>query len=85
MELLQRLHQTLNITIIMVIHDINHAVRYSNRVVLVKNGKVVKDGHPFNVITDETIRDVFGVKIKILTLTDSHCHMNIVCVPYEIK
>lgn len=83
LELLERLHEQEKITIIMVIHDINHAARFSRRIIAVKDGRIIKDDIPANVITEEIIKEVFGVKAKIITLKDE-CSFNTFCVPYGV-
>ncbi len=44
MELVVHLYQTMHIIVIMVMHDLNHAARYSHRLVAVKKGNIVADG-----------------------------------------
>ncbi len=76
MELLQRLNEKHNITVIMVIHDLNHAAKFSHRVIAVKQGNIVRDGTPEEVITEATLKEVFGIKAQILSMNGS-----IVCIP----
>jgi len=76
MELLQRLNEKHNITVIMVIHDLNHASKFSHRVIAVKQGNVLRDGTPEEVITEDTLREVFGIKAQILSMDGG-----IVCIP----
>lgn len=87
LELLERLHQQEKIRIIMVIHDINHAARFSKRIIALKDGCIVKDGSPEEVITEEIIERVFNVKSKIFALAHKSksisCICNI-CIPYAI-
>ncbi len=47
-------------------HDINLALNFCDRVLMVKNGKIIHAGKPGEIISQETIRDVFGVKAEIL-------------------
>lgn len=84
MELLQRLHERLNIMIIMVLHDLNHALRYSNRVIAIKNGKIFRDGSPSDVITEETLMEVFGIRTRIIKMDMPLCYNGITCIPYGI-
>ena len=79
MELLQRLNEKYNITVIMVIHDLNHAAKFSHRIIAVKHGNVVRDGTPAKVITEETLSEVFGIKAQILSMNGS-----IICIPYGV-
>ncbi|MBZ0157840.1 MAG: ABC transporter ATP-binding protein [Alphaproteobacteria bacterium] len=84
MELLQRLNRKYRIMVIMVLHDLNHAARFSHRVIAVKGGCVVRDGSPGEVITEETLGEVFGIRARILSVGDSACAGSIVCIPYGV-
>ncbi|MEO0230242.1 MAG: ABC transporter ATP-binding protein [candidate division WOR-3 bacterium] len=84
LELLERLSEQEKIKIIMVIHDINHAAWFSKRIIVVKDGSVVKDDVPEKVLTEQLLRDVFGVNAKILTVDKGSGRLTIHCVPYEV-
>ena len=47
------------------IHDINIAARFSDRIILLSDGKIVADGTPIEVLTSENIAKVFGVTSEI--------------------
>jgi iron complex transport system ATP-binding protein len=68
----------------MVIHDINHAARFSRRIIAIKDGCIVKDDIPTNVITEEVIKAVFGIKARIITLSGECNCFNTFCVPYGV-
>lgn len=61
LELLQQLNETLHLTIVLVLHDMNQALRYSRRTLVMKEGRIVAQGRPQDVITPEMIHDVFSV------------------------
>lgn len=65
MELLAEFNRVHGITIAMVLHDINHAAKYSDCVAVLHQGKVFAVGKPEEVITSDTLRAVFGVESKI--------------------
>lgn len=65
MELVQDINKKFNMTIVMVLHDLNQASRYSNRVVIMKDGKIVADGKPEEVIVKDIIHSVYNVKCAI--------------------
>lgn len=65
MELLKQLNYSLGLTIVMVLHDLNQAARYSDRIIAMKNGKVVRQGRPIDVFNCEFFRDVFNVEAKV--------------------
>lgn len=62
MQLVRRLHQELGITIIMVLHDLNHATRFSDRVIAIKRGEVFADGPVKEVMTEKNFEELYGVK-----------------------
>lgn len=61
LELVKNLNQRLGLTIIMVLHDINQAARYSDKVFMMKKGKGYSLGVPNEVFTKEAFEDVFHV------------------------
>ncbi len=65
MELLAEFNRVHQITVAMVLHDINHAARYSDSIVVLHQGKVFAVGRPEDVITPHTLRAVFGVESEI--------------------
>jgi iron complex transport system ATP-binding protein len=65
MELVSRLNREENITILMVLHDINHAARYSDELIVIKDGGIFKVGKPMDVLTADTLREVFNVKASV--------------------
>lgn len=84
MELLERLHKRLGITIIMAIHDLNHAARFSHRVIAVKEGAIFKDDIPCNVITEDILKNVFSIRTRVITVKNNDGNSIIVCVPYGV-
>jgi iron complex transport system ATP-binding protein len=62
LELLQDLNQHRQLTIITVLHDINLAIRYSDRIAMLKQGTLAAIGTPSDVITPDNLRQVFGVE-----------------------
>ncbi len=65
MELVREINKNLNITIVMVLHELNQASKYSDRVVIMKDGQIICDGCPNLVINEETIECVYKIKCNI--------------------
>ena len=82
MHLVQNLQQMLNITVIMVLHDLNHAARFSHRLVAVKQGKILADGKVEDVFTTETLRELYGVEPNIMRIQQGGKEQ-LVCFPQE--
>lgn len=66
LELLKDLNQTQQLTVITVLHDLNLAMRYSDRLALLKQGMLTAIGPSQSVITPDNLRQVFGVEATIL-------------------
>jgi rhodanese-related sulfurtransferase len=62
LQLLERLNHTEGRTIVMVVHDLNHATRHASHVVALKAGTVAAAGPPSAVVTPALLRAVFGVE-----------------------
>ncbi|HBH65475.1 MAG TPA: iron ABC transporter ATP-binding protein, partial [Erwinia persicina] len=54
-----------NIVTVVVVHDINIALRHSEHVLMLQNGELVADGLPEAVITPDSLARVYGVKGRI--------------------
>lgn len=61
LEMVKNLNKKHNITIIMVLHDINQAIKYSDNIIIMKDGSIIKHGNPKKIINKETIKDVYNV------------------------
>jgi iron complex transport system ATP-binding protein len=73
LELVKELNETLGITVIMVLHDLNQAARYSDKIYVLMNGKVCKCGHPEKIMNSELIRDVFRIDASIYEDKINNC------------
>ncbi len=61
LELVAELNATRGRTVVMVLHDLNHAARYATHVIAMKDGRVVAEGPPAEVVTRELVAEVFGL------------------------
>lgn len=66
LELLKKLNQHCQKTIIMVLHDVNLAARYSDELILLDKGRVIEQGPPAQVLTEDTLHKIFKIKVNIL-------------------
>ncbi|WP_019673243.1 iron ABC transporter ATP-binding protein [Psychrobacter lutiphocae] len=53
-------------TVVIVLHDINQAAQFADTVVMMKAGQVMKTGHPIEVLTEEAIEALYGVKATVI-------------------
>lgn len=68
MKVLRRLVDELGKTIIIVIHDINFASCYSDYIVALKNGQLIKHGATAEIIKEDVLLDVYDMHIPIQTI-----------------
>ncbi len=57
----------LDVTVLSAIHDLNMAALYCDRLYVLKNGQIVLSGTPKEVLTEENIMDVYGVRSSVST------------------
>lgn len=65
LELVQKLNREYGMTIVMVLHDINQAIHFSDHIIGLRDGKVAVEGCPKEVITTESIRQLYDVKLEV--------------------
>ena len=66
MKIIHSLAREEGMAVVVAIHDLNLAARYSDRIVILKGGRIVSAGTPSQVLTEESIRDVYGVEARVL-------------------
>ena len=62
LDLVKKLNEEYKMTIVMVLHDINQAIKYSDNIVIMKNGKIIEEGTPKSVINEKSIKTVYNVE-----------------------
>ena len=67
LELVKAYTKQKNISTLLTLHDLNMAVRYADRLVLLKDGVVHREGAPSEIITAENIREAYGVEVHVHT------------------
>jgi iron complex transport system ATP-binding protein len=66
LELLRALNRSDGRTIVLVLHDLNHAARYADHLVAMVAGAVVAEGPPESVVTERFVHDVFGLRARVI-------------------
>ncbi|MCM6772234.1 ABC transporter ATP-binding protein [Nocardia sp. CDC159] len=67
LDLVDRLHDELGRTVVMVLHDLNLAIRYSDRLIVMRSGSIVAQGAPTDVVDADLLREVFGLRAEVHT------------------
>jgi iron complex transport system ATP-binding protein len=66
LDLVADLNQRRQTTIVMVLHDLNHACRYADHIVAMRAGRIVAGGRPCDVITADLVGEVFGLECIVI-------------------
>ena len=65
LKLIQKLNREYGITIVMVLHDINQSLYYSDEIVAMKGGNIIAQGVPECILTGELVKEVYDVDLTI--------------------
>ncbi|MFG3257097.1 ABC transporter ATP-binding protein [Streptomyces sp. NPDC048172] len=65
LDLVDDLHET-GCAVVMVLHDLNLATRYSDNLIVMKDGSILAQGHPREVITAELLDEAFGLRAQVI-------------------
>ena len=65
MKLVKRLNQELHLTIIMVLHDINQAITYSDNIVALLDGEIIKNDKAHTLLDEKLLNKIYDTAIKI--------------------
>ena len=66
LDLLAELNHERGTTVVMVLHELNLAARYADHLVMMRDGAIVEQGVPANIVTTESIRHVFGLDCQVV-------------------
>lgn len=77
LRLIRMLNRRCGITILMVLHDMNQTIAYSDEIVALSGqGRVVAQGDPREVVTSEMLEQVYGVRLDVIDHGDGKIVMN---------
>lgn len=68
MNLVKKLNQDHGIGVVMVLHDLSHALEVSDRIIVLKDGKKYDEGKPIDVITSKMMKEVYNVDCEIIKI-----------------
>lgn len=81
LQVLEKLNKNKNITIVMVLHELNNACRFASNIIGLKQGKIICQGIPMEAITRENLKSIYGIHVK-LQLSDNQNYP--ICVDYDL-
>ncbi len=62
-----------NVGVLIILHDLNLAAQYADNVFILKDGKLIAEGTPFDVFTEEIIFDAFDHPVSVVPHPKIHC------------
>jgi iron complex transport system ATP-binding protein len=65
LDLLVDLNDQLGRTIVMVLHDLNHAARYADHLIAMREGRILAEGDPVEIVTPELVREILDLEARI--------------------
>ncbi len=74
LNLVKKLNQEYKMTIVMVLHDINQAMQFSDNLIIMKQGKILFQGLSSDAITEERLQEVYGIRAQIRWCEHNQCH-----------
>lgn len=66
LELIRNLNHDRGCTVVMVLHDISLAARYSDRMIAMKGGRILAEGTPVEVVTEPLLQEIFGLRAEVI-------------------
>ena len=66
LDLVAELNRRRGTTVVMVLHDLNLSARYADHLVALRDGRVAAEGKPRDVVTEDTVRSVFGLECRVI-------------------
>ncbi len=67
LELVRELNQAQGLTVLMVLHDLNHAAAFADHMVVLNKGQIIAKGEPWSILQPGLLRDVFGVAASVIS------------------
>ncbi|MGG7141959.1 ABC transporter ATP-binding protein [Clostridium nigeriense] len=81
LEVLQKLNREKQITVVIVLHELNNACRFADNIIGLKKGKIVCEGRPIDVINKENLKEIYGIDAKLQLSEDGSYP---ICMDYEL-
>jgi len=78
MKILRQLVDDLGKTVVIVIHDINFASCYSDHIVALSDGRIVKEGNTYEIINKDVLEEIYEMEFNVQDIENSR-----ICVYYQ--
>lgn len=81
LEVLHKLNKEKNITVVIVLHELNNACRFADNIIGLKKGKIICEGKPIDVINKETLKEIYGIDANLQRSENGEYP---ICMDYEL-
>ena len=81
LEVLEKLNKEKNITVVIVLHELNNACRFAHNIIGLKKGKIICQGKPLDVINKENLKTIYGIDAN-LTISEDGKYP--ICMEYDL-
>ncbi|VYU48871.1 ATP-binding cassette domain-containing protein [Clostridium tertium] len=81
LEVLHRLNKEKNITVVIVLHELNNACRFADNIIGLKKGEIICEGRPIDVINKESLKEIYGIDANLQVSENGEYP---VCMEYEL-
>jgi iron complex transport system ATP-binding protein len=71
LRMIRRLNQELGITIVMILHDMNQAIHYSDEILGLKEGRIIVQGKPQEVFCADLVEELFAIRLPLVEYDNS--------------
>ena len=78
LELIRSYTRAKKVATIVILHDLSMACRYADQIVILKDGRVFRSGSPLEVVSEENVRDAYGVNVRLLMADEEKPLLHIV-------
>ncbi|MER7406678.1 ABC transporter ATP-binding protein [Streptomyces sp. NPDC000070] len=66
LDLCAELHEEQGRTLVAVLHDLNHAARYATHLIALREGRIIAEGAPKDIVTADLVQEVFGLRCQVI-------------------
>ena len=73
LTLVKKLNREYKITVVMVLHDINQAMQFSDNLIIMKRGAICYEGNVKDGITEERLKEVYGIRALVKWSDANQC------------
>jgi iron complex transport system ATP-binding protein len=79
LQLVRKLNRETGLTVVAALHDLNLAALFFPRLLILRDGKIFRDGSPRDVLTENAIEQVYGIRVKVQATASGEAETITIC------